>query len=317
MTVRSFDYSSENKYLYNGKEFQDDMGLDWYDYGWRMYDPALGRWHVADPLSEIYYSHSPFSYVLGNPIKYIDPDGMKVVTTKNGWEVSGDDKYTYLAMLQLISSGQSKMSNMYDALDNAASKDDGEGGDLDNTIQAVEGKSFKNKESISWMKSAKNELGVTEIKGEKHNKRVLEYLNTTTLPTSLKSQDETAWCSAFTNWTMKQNNLTGTNSAQAVSWRNWGITTGKPIYGSIAVLSYGLNAAGFESGHVGYVVGKTSSGNIVILGGYQAQSVSYSTKAPGKIQSYVYPSGYIALPSQAKLPLLKVSGGTLDKNNTR
>jgi RHS repeat-associated protein len=64
-----------NKYKYNGKELQEELGLNVYDYGARMYDPAKGRWDVMDKLSELYSGISPYSYTLNNPVLFIDPDG--------------------------------------------------------------------------------------------------------------------------------------------------------------------------------------------------------------------------------------------------
>ncbi len=91
----------ENKYLYNGKEFQDDFGLDWprfqrdclslrigftkarqsqasgeHDYGARFYDAQLGRFTTSDQLSEVDYNWTPYRYGYNNPMKYTDPTGM-------------------------------------------------------------------------------------------------------------------------------------------------------------------------------------------------------------------------------------------------
>jgi RHS repeat-associated protein len=70
--------SPDNKFTYNGKERQDELGLGWYDYGARFYNPQLGRWFSIDPLADKWNMVSPYNYVLNNPLKFVDPNGKDV-----------------------------------------------------------------------------------------------------------------------------------------------------------------------------------------------------------------------------------------------
>jgi len=80
------------KYTFNNKEFQNELNLNLYDYGFRNYDPTLGRWNVTDPMAPKYFSHSPYAYSLNNPVYFIDPDGMQV---SNGEEEDDDEEVYY------------------------------------------------------------------------------------------------------------------------------------------------------------------------------------------------------------------------------
>ena len=88
--------SPNNKYKYKSKELQsqeftDGSGLEWTDFGARMYDNQIGRWHTVDPLTEKYIETSPYAFVKNNPINNIEIDGREF-DEKNGKIADGIQK---------------------------------------------------------------------------------------------------------------------------------------------------------------------------------------------------------------------------------
>ncbi len=98
----SSDTGQDYKFLYNGKELDDENNVPpmvfelmfyrlrsgdsrlrlralWYHYGVRFYDPQLGRWHAMDPADEF---HSPYVYCYNDPVNFVDPDGAKEESKK-------------------------------------------------------------------------------------------------------------------------------------------------------------------------------------------------------------------------------------------
>jgi RHS repeat-associated protein len=117
ISSRALTGISESKYKYNGKEeqrreFADGSGLDLLDYGARMYDAQIGRWHVLDNKAELYFATSPYVYVLNQPTNAIDPDGELVIFI-NGMHSGDGGKADYWRIYETVKVGYKEAKGKY------------------------------------------------------------------------------------------------------------------------------------------------------------------------------------------------------------
>ncbi len=135
-----------------------------------------------------------------------------------------------------------------------------------------------------WFEIARRELvsGIEEIPGGRHNPRIVEYHQCSSLKAS---DDETPWCSSFANWCMAQAGIAGSGSAAARSWLAWGVPLAAPRRGCVVVLSRGAP----PSGHVGFLE-RLEDGLLFLLGGNQGDRVSIAAFRAGRLLGYRWPT---------------------------
>ena len=119
--------TSDNRYLFSGKErsnicLEDDYSsiIPLYDFGRRNYYPDGVFFLQQDPLLEKYYSIGQYNYCAGNPIKFADHDGRKIVDAKGNvaWKNGAPTKYATPDIIRageamgLTSTGKSLWNSM-------------------------------------------------------------------------------------------------------------------------------------------------------------------------------------------------------------
>lgn len=147
---------------------------------------------------------------------------------------------------------------------------------------------------LPWLEIAKQEIELNiETDGKNNGPKVRKYLASCNLGGGYK------WCAAFVYWCFTQVGIDGKKSAAVSDWIDWGDKLDKPALGSVMVIK------GDEQSHVGFVAGKTSNTEIVLLGGNQSNSVNYHAYATTNLHSYRFPENYTPNYDLPKVKIIK------------
>ena len=151
-----------------------------------------------------------------------------------------------------------------------------------------------------WLTEARRHLGVAEITGPRHSPVIQSWLH------KLRAwwvDDETPWCGVFVAACMYSSGFKLPKFwMRAKAWADWGTRLIAPAPGCIVV---------FErqgGGHVGFVVGRTVTGQLLVLGGNQGNRVSEMAFDPHRVIAYVWPPGeQLPWADLAQMPAAEVS----------
>lgn len=146
-----------------------------------------------------------------------------------------------------------------------------------------------------WLSAARRYIGVREIRGPRHEPVIRRWLRRLQ---AWWDDDETPWCGVFVAAVMEESGVKPPEHwYRARAWLDWGNPIGTPAVGCVVVFERGPT-----SGHVGFVVGLDTHGNLLVLGGNQGDAVTIAAFPQSRVLGYRWPAAEVR--DLAALPVL-------------
>ena len=149
------------------------------------------------------------------------------------------------------------------------------------------------KQDLPWVVEALRHVGQREIPGKAENSWIVSLWRAIKRG-GIKSE-AVPWCAAFTGACLEAVGIVSTRFESAASYATWGRELALPRFGCIVVFT---RAGG---GHVGFCVGATSTGDLLILGGNQGDAVTVAAFPRSRATHFRWP---LSRPLPADEPLL-------------
>ena len=151
----------------------------------------------------------------------------------------------------------------------------------------------------NWLTIARGYIGLAEIPGKQNNPKIINMLIALG---AWWREDETPWCGTFVGFCLKEAGRDVPKTFyRALDYLKYGTRLDKPAYGCIVVFKRD------KGGHVGFLVGVTTAGDPIVLGGNQGNRVSIATLPKARVAGYVWPSqggvNSYPLPARYTLPI--------------
>jgi len=173
-----------NKFLYQGKLLQDELGLQLYDFHARQYDPQIGRFWGIDPADQF---PSGYTGMANDPANNIDPTGM--IANNYQWSgVTSVGEAVSESQYLLYNTDGPQSNNLYVDNEDDATADPGDEGKKDQQ-STQEGEGFWGTLGKAWSEH------VASMNERINSNPVTSFLGNTVAPTFNEYVNPLFWVS--------------------------------------------------------------------------------------------------------------------------